>query len=117
MVFSPVLDGIPTGQRPDVFFYGHCFKFSAQHCDTVDDGRTICVPEPGIDMFIVECHMRASGARMGDIFQLTDIREILELVPRFDAEIPAGIDCNTSLEKMDSFYINNFSDKETFHCA
>lgn len=59
--------------------------------------------------------MRANGTRLGDIFKLTDIREIIELVPRFGERMPDGLDCNNSLELMKSFYINNFSDKETFH--
>ncbi|KAF7985012.1 hypothetical protein HWV62_10006 [Athelia sp. TMB] len=104
-----------TGQRPLILFYGHCYKFSAQHRELLPDGRTRYRPEPGIDMFVVEHHVRANGDRMGDVFVLTDIREILELVPRFGEAIPDNIDCNNSLEKIDSFYINNFSDKETFH--
>lgn len=113
MVFSPVT--ADNRRQPPIYFYGHCFKFLPRNSQTFPDGRTICLPEPVIDMFVVEHHMRANGDRMGDIFKLEDIREILELVPCFGKTVPAGVDCNNSLEVMDSFYINNFSDKEMFH--
>lgn len=103
------------GKRPRILFYGECFKFSNRHCERMPDGRTIYTPEPGIDMFVVERHMRANGTRMGDIFELTDVREVLELVPCFGDKMPDGLNCNNSLEVMNSYYINNFSDKETFH--
>ncbi|KAF7969079.1 hypothetical protein HWV62_28378 [Athelia sp. TMB] len=115
LIFSPSNASHP----PPIYFYGHCFRFLPRNRIVSPDGRTIYTPEPVIDMFVVERHIRANGDRMGDIFQLTDIREILELVPCFGKKIPAGVDCNNSLnsEDIDSYYINNFSDKETFHAV
>jgi hypothetical protein len=52
---------------------------------------------------------------MGDIVPLTDVREVVELVPRYGQHMDNGFNSNTSLELADSFYINNFADKETFH--
>ncbi|KAF7980145.1 hypothetical protein HWV62_39591 [Athelia sp. TMB] len=116
MIFSP--SNVP-GNPPPIYFYGHCFKFSNRYREPLPDGRIVYLPEPGIDMFVVERHYRAAGDRMGDIFQLTDIREILELVPCFGDEAPKDLNCNNSLESQDigSYYINNFSDKETFHAV
>lgn len=116
MVFSPITAD-NRGQQPPIYFYGHCFKFSPRNRQNLHDGRTIYLPEPGIDMFVVEHHLRANGDRMGDIFKLEDIREILELVPCFGEIMREGINCNNSLEMMESYYINNFSDKETFHAV
>jgi hypothetical protein len=52
---------------------------------------------------------------MGDIMQLTDIREVVELVPRFGARMDEQLNCDNSLDIPESFYLNNFADKETFH--
>ena len=52
---------------------------------------------------------------MGDIVRLTDIREVVELVPRFGAKMDDRLNENNSLDLPDSFYLNNFADKETFH--
>lgn len=115
MVFSPIT-AVNHGQPP-IYFYGHCFKFLPGNSETSPNGHTIYLPAPVIDMFVVEHHKRANGDRLGDIFKLEDIREILELVPRYGQKVPAGVTCNNSLEVMDSFYINNFSDKEMFHAV
>lgn len=37
------------------------------------------VPRPGIDMFVLEHHNRNNGTRMGDVFPLTAVRELVEL--------------------------------------
>ena len=116
MVYSPLNS---TSRPPPVYFYGHCFKFSNRYRQILPDGDIVYLPEPGIDMFVVKRHMRANGDRMGDIFQLTDIREVLELVPSFGKEMPEGLNCNNSLNSnlIQSYYVNNFSDKETVHAV
>lgn len=114
MIFSPV---VPPGQQREIFFYGAAFKFhSGPLYQTVtEDGIVVAKPAPDIDMFVVDRHLRANKTRMGDIYRLSDIREFVELVPRFGARMPDGIDCNNSLDIMDTFYVNNFSDKENYH--
>ena len=52
---------------------------------------------------------------MGDIFPLTSIREIVELVLHFGTKMDQNINYNNSLEIVNDFYLNNFSDKESFH--
>jgi hypothetical protein len=59
--------------------------------------------------------MRSNRQRMGDIVQLTDIREIVELIPRFGATMDNLLNKDSSLDIPDSFHLNNFADKETFH--
>lgn len=114
MVFSPV---VLPGQQREVLFYGEAFKFRTGEAyqAVAEDGTEVVKPAPDIDMFIVDRHFRANKTRMGDIYRLSDIREVVELVPRFGARMPDGIDCNNSLDLMNTFYVNNFSDKENFH--
>jgi hypothetical protein len=66
-------------------------------------------------MFTLNHHFRGNGNRMGDIVCLTDIQEAVTLVPQFGAVMDERMNCNNSLEISDSFYMNNFADKETFH--
>lgn len=114
MIFSPV---VPPGQQREVLFYGEAFKFrtGASFQAVTEDGTDVAKPAPDIDMFIVDRHFRANKSRMGDIYRLSNVREFVELVPRFGARMPDGINCNNSLDLMNSFYVNNFSDKENFH--
>ena len=75
----------------------------------------VFAPAPDIDMFLLHRHLRANGTRMGDIVKLTDVQEIVELIPKFGARMADGLNCDNSLDHSDSFYLNNFADKETFH--
>ena len=52
---------------------------------------------------------------MGDIMKLTDVQEIVELVPRFGAKMDDALNQDNSLDLPDSFHLNNFVGKETFH--
>jgi hypothetical protein len=112
LVFSPVN---PTDRsQPAIYIYGQFFKFSALHREA-SDGVDIFTPAPHIDMFLLSCHVRANGEHMGDIISLTDVRECVELVPRFGTKIGDQVNHNNSLEVSGNFYLNNFADKETFH--
>ena len=99
---------------PVIYLYTEYFKFSGLH-KVVVDGVDVFAPAPNIDMFLLHRHLRANGARMGDIVRLTDVREVVELVPRFSARMDHAVDCDNCPETSDSFYLNNFADKETFH--
>jgi hypothetical protein len=52
---------------------------------------------------------------MGDITRLVDVREVVELVPCYGVKMDEDLNSDTSLKLADSFYMNNFADKETFH--
>lgn len=112
MIFSPV--NPDRAQQENVYFYGEFFRFSNAHRKVVD-GNEVFAPAPHIDMFVLNRHRRADGTRVGDIVALTDIREVVELVPKFGRQMRPDLNCNNSLEIMDTFYLNNFADKETFH--
>lgn len=112
MIFSPI--GADPKQPENVYFYGESFNFSNAY-RTVVDGKEVFGLAPHIDMFVVHRHYRSDKSRVGDIFALTDIREIVELVPKFGQRMRDGLNCDNSLEIMDTYYLNNFADKETFH--
>jgi hypothetical protein len=114
LVFSPVMP-LHSNTSPPVFFYGEFFKFSGQHRANVD-GNDVFAPAPNVDMFLLHRHFRTGGTtRVGDIIRLTDVREILELVPVYGSQMDLRLDCNTSLDLTNTFYMNNFASKETFH--
>lgn len=52
---------------------------------------------------------------MSDIVPLTNVREIIQLVPVFGAKMDLRYDTNTSLDLALEFYLNNFANKNTFH--
>jgi len=114
LIFSPVWpsDG---NNLPPIFFYGEYFKFSSQYRTDVD-GVSVFTPAPNVDMFQLHRHFRSDGTtRMGNIIRLTDIREIVELVPVYGSQMDPRLNYNNSLELADIFYLNNFASKETFH--
>ena len=59
--------------------------------------------------------MRFNRQHIGDIVQLTDILEIVKLIPQFGAKMDDTSNKGSSLDIPDSFHLNNFVDKETFH--
>lgn len=111
LIFSPV---DPSSSSNTIYIYGDFFKFSRAHQQDIG-GTSVFAPEPGIDMFLLQSHRRSDRSRMGDIIPLTDVREIVELVPCYGPKMDRKLDCNNSLDIWDSFYLNNFADKETFH--
>ncbi|KAG1868634.1 hypothetical protein F4604DRAFT_1584510 [Suillus subluteus] len=53
--------------------------------------------------------------RAGMIFPLVDVTHAIELIPVYDVRANRGITSATCLELYDTFYLNNFSDKEWYH--
>ena len=52
---------------------------------------------------------------MSDVIPLTNVHEIVQLVPVFGTNINPNFDSNTSLDLVQEFYLNNFANKNTFH--
>ncbi|KAH7910711.1 hypothetical protein BJ138DRAFT_1087120 [Hygrophoropsis aurantiaca] len=105
----------PVGVVPDQpLLYVEFFNFSPHHIAIID-GTEIVVPAPNIDMFLVQRRHRSNSTRLGDIVPLEDVRQVIQLVPKFGKEISPTLDSENSLEVAREFYINNFADKETFH--
>jgi hypothetical protein len=109
LVFSPV-----AADPQPIFLYGEFFKFLSRYRETVDN-IDFFTPAPNIDMFELHRHLRANGTRMADIVRLTDVRELVELVPVYGQKMADQFNCDTSLELADRFYLNNFASKDTFH--
>lgn len=78
-------------------------------------GIDIFTPEPNIEMFSLNQHFRGNGGRMEDIIPLSEVQEIIKLVPWFGSKMDINLNSVNSLELVDSFYMNHFTDKETFH--
>lgn len=116
-IFSPIY--FDETRSRDVYCYAESFKFSSLHREQqVVNGVPVEVftPAPDIDMFMVNRHFRGDGAtRMGDIIHMVDIRDVLELVPVFGSKMRDDMNSDNSLEIAKNYFINNFSDKETFH--
>ena len=112
LIFTPIL----PSHNSHIFLYGEFLKFLHLHQENVD-GSKVFKPAPHTDMLLVQQHNRSDGnhIQMGDIVPLTDMCEVVELVPWYGQHMDNGFNSNTSLELADSFYINNFTDKETFH--
>ncbi|KZP15179.1 hypothetical protein FIBSPDRAFT_750832 [Athelia psychrophila] len=114
IIFQPMR--APAAADPSaIYFYGESFVFSSANKDVNEAGQEVFVPEVGIDMFVVNRHLRNDGTRVGDIFKLVDICEFVELVPKYGRTMPAHINSDNSLELMHSYYINHFASKETYH--
>jgi hypothetical protein len=96
-------------------FYGEYFQYSARHVEIGASGETVNIPEPGIDMFSVHRHFRSNGVRMGDVFPLLNIQQMVQLVPRFGAVANPAFTKDNSMEIGQEYLLNNFDDKETFH--
>ena len=85
------------------------------HHHTVIDGKEVYGPAPHNNIFVINCHYRNNSLCVSDVFSLTDIREVVDLVLKFGEEMCHDLNCDNSLEICDTFYLNNFADKETFH--
>jgi hypothetical protein len=102
------------GHQLQIFLYTQLFKFSSAHKADIDSADIFALA-PDINMFLLHHHLRSNGTHMGDIAHLIDVRETVELVPWYSMKMDRHLNSDTSLELTDSFYMNNFTDKETFH--
>jgi len=99
---------------PPYLIYGELFKFASELTALDDDGCNVYLPAPGIDMFLLHRHKRSDGSRMGDIFPMDQILEVVELIPKHGLHADPHLNCDNSLEG-NTFYLNNFANKENFH--
>ncbi|KIK12808.1 hypothetical protein PISMIDRAFT_120205 [Pisolithus microcarpus 441] len=97
-----------------LLLYVEFFNFSNAHF-TVVDGVRVTAPAPKIEMFVVQRRVRSNGQALGDIIRLDDIHQIVQLVPKFGAQVSPHMTCNNSLEVGREFHVNGFADKEVFH--
>lgn len=106
-----------TGNR-QAFIYGDFFRFTGA-TGSDDQGGKTSLPVKHINMLSLRQHLRMDVGQtpISEIIALTNVLEIVQLVPRFGAVINKGWNCNNSLAKAKEFYLNNFANKNTFHAV
>jgi hypothetical protein len=113
MVFQPV----PRAQRKNhpVLLYVEKFAFVGRRAE---DGTRL--EEEDVDMYLLRRQFRSQvlsngqRARLGDIIPITSVARTVDLVPVFGAQKDLQITAKNTLEYPTDFYLNNFSDKETY---
>ncbi|KAG6372042.1 hypothetical protein JVT61DRAFT_8748 [Boletus reticuloceps] len=78
--------------------------------------RIMSLPtQSSIGLYQVE-RMQPFEARASSIVPLTDVILAVDLVPVFDTSLPGVAECSeTCMEGYSRYYLNSFTDKETFH--
>ncbi|KAG2030385.1 hypothetical protein BDR03DRAFT_936678 [Suillus americanus] len=109
MVFSLSKKGPPLSPELDqVFLYVQLFEVIARPQDDV-----------GVMMFCVKRRFMTgpdgTQVRVGAIIPLLDVTHAIKLIPVYRDRADHTVTSSTSLEHYDTFYLNNFSDKEWYH--
>ncbi|KAG2056873.1 hypothetical protein BDR06DRAFT_1039624, partial [Suillus hirtellus] len=109
MVFGLSKKGPPLPAELDqIFLYVQLFKVVARPQDDV-----------GVMMFCIK-HRFVTGpdgtqVQVGMIIPLLDVTHAIELIPVYGDRANHAVDSSTCLESYDTFYLNNFFDKEWYH--
>ncbi|KAG1800872.1 uncharacterized protein HD556DRAFT_1430227 [Suillus plorans] len=109
MVFGLSKKGPPLPPELDqIFLYVQLFEVVARPQDDV-----------GVMMFHVKCRFvtgpDGTQVWVGMIIPLLDVTHAIELIPVYGDRANRAVDSSTCLERYDTFYLNNFSDKEWYH--
>ncbi|KAG1907062.1 uncharacterized protein F5891DRAFT_940310 [Suillus fuscotomentosus] len=109
MVFGLSKKGPPLPAELDqIFLYVQLFEVVARPQDDV-----------GVMMFRVKRRFvtgpDGTQVRVGMIIPLLDVTHAIELIPVYRDRANRAVDSSTCLESYDTFYLNNFSDKEWYH--
>ena len=71
--------------------------------------------DPSNHMHLLKRAKRTTdNSRLGDVLSLTAIRMPIELVPYYDKSADSRLTCYNSMELSTKFWLNRFSDKETY---
>lgn len=71
-------------------------------------------PEPDSSLYLLKRAHRTSGDRIGDIVPIRQIRDLVELIPRFGKKANRRYTCYNSLEFASEFWLNKYFNKELF---
>ncbi|KAF5321441.1 hypothetical protein D9619_000085 [Psilocybe cf. subviscida] len=71
-------------------------------------------PEPDSSLYLLKRAHRTCGSRIGDIVPVRQIRELVELIPRFGEKADRRYTCFNSLEFSSEFWLNKYFNKELF---
>ncbi|KAG1840969.1 hypothetical protein C8R48DRAFT_781568 [Suillus tomentosus] len=89
----------PIAEDPHLnqpFLYVEYFNFSQSSVENIGDLRVVA-PASVTDMFLVHRRLRLNQAPLGDIVPLDSVRQVIQLIPKFGAQILPTMDCNNSL--------------------
>ena len=94
--------------------YAERFDIVSQstHLGSTTSGKC---PDPVTGMYIVKRSSRSTGARIGDIVPLSQIRIAAPLIPRYGPQADPKLTSRNSLEFSTEFYLNSFFDKELYY--
>lgn len=98
----------------DFLAYVQPFKPAPGTTSRQQDGSKAHVPDDGIEMFRVVRSLCSNGNRKGLVIKLTDIWRPVELIPRFGKKCPQHWTSSDAVELAEQFYVNCFSDKESY---
>lgn len=71
-------------------------------------------PEPASSLFILKRARRSDGSLVGDIIPVRQIRELVELIPRFGEKADRRYTQYNSLNICSEFYLNKYLTKELY---
>ena len=113
VILQPVMPDANTG-IPPYLIYSKLFKFASELTTLDDNGCNVYLPAPRIGMFLLHCHKQTNGSRIGEIFSMDQILEVVELIPKHGLHADLHLNCDNLLEG-NTFYLNNFVNKKNFH--
>ena len=72
--------------------------------------------QEGVGLYRVQCPPTQPISGLNPIVPLTEVVHAIELIPIFDTKIPGiEITSETCLDAYQQYYLNSFSDKETYN--
>jgi hypothetical protein len=66
-------------------------------------------------MYLLKRARRSAGEIMGDVVPLSQLRTLINLVPRFGPVADSRLTMETSLEWSSEYWLNKYFDKELFY--
>ena len=72
-------------------------------------------PNPSTGMYLLKRARRSTGEIMGDVVPLSQLRTLINLVPRFGPVADSRLTMETSLEWSSEYWLNKYFDKELFY--
>jgi hypothetical protein len=87
--------------------YVHRFDIVPQSSGTNDR-------EPSTQLHLLKRAKRSNGTRVGDIVPVTQLRALVNLVPRFGASADNRLTPYNSMEHASQFWLNKYWDKNSY---
>ena len=81
---------------------------------TRDGANHVPIAEPALKMFCFKRHLRSNKTVKGGIIPLTDIWQVVQLIPKFDGQADRTLTSENCLAKAKQFYLNPFSEDQVF---